>query len=541
MEKTLILGNKPEKWWIKDLGETDVLSVPNFSAGKNSDISNFVRELPKDIDRVVIDADSLYTENIELPLDLALQIRLMLRECLHTSLSSIIIVSDLSIEAFSDYGVKSMILMTRKVSLVQSEVVCEVIRNSSSLSPGEYVEGFLNLIKIEPQQKIEGRHSIANEWGAERLGSVVCPDRKSDIIPLKTSSSLYFRYCDLVSLNADEVRGIINCKSQERIESKEIESEGVKFLLIDDEADKGWLKVLSALMPDAEYDVWDTPIHSYEEISPEIRNNIKSRKYDLIFLDLRMAGVSEESVLKPEAFSGMRILRAIKKVNCGIQVIMLTATNKAWNLKALLEAGANGYYMKESPEYHFPVTYSEQNANALIDTIETCLDNSYLRHIVARMAQLRLPDDSECSDNIYNQLKIALSLILKAKTNADYAFAYISLEQVFEIATSSLIRQSWNSGRCEFFFTEDTHEKCRLIEGGKDKGLLDSAAQWKKVSAIYYQLYGGDDCKFSTKAEALISLRNEYIHPGKEDKPVITQDDFQNLFDVIVQFLSVFK
>ena len=164
MEKTLILGNKPEKWWIKDLGETDVLSVPNFSVGKNSDISNFVRELPKDIDCVVIDADSLYTENIELPLDLALQIRLMLRECLHTSLSSIIIVSDLSIEAFRDYGVKSMILMTRKVSLVQSEVVCEVIRNSAPLSPGEYVEGFLNLIKIEPQQKIEGRHSIANEW-----------------------------------------------------------------------------------------------------------------------------------------------------------------------------------------------------------------------------------------------------------------------------------------------------------------------------------------------------------------------------------------
>ena len=102
MEKTLILGNKPEKWWIKDLGETDVLSVPNFSVGKNSDISNFVRELPKDIDCVVIDADSLYTENIELPLDLALQIRLMLRECLHTSLSSIIIVSDLSIEAFRE-------------------------------------------------------------------------------------------------------------------------------------------------------------------------------------------------------------------------------------------------------------------------------------------------------------------------------------------------------------------------------------------------------------------------------------------------------
>lgn len=70
---------------------------------------------------------------------------------------------------------------------------------------------------------------------------------------------------------------------------------------------------------------------------------------------------------------------------------MLTATNKAWNLQALLDAGADGYYMKESPEYHFPVAYSEQNAVALIDTINNCLYNAYLQVIVAQVAELNLP------------------------------------------------------------------------------------------------------------------------------------------------------
>lgn len=136
MEKTLILGNKPEKWWIKDLKNATVLSVPNFSVGKNSDISNFVQEFPKDLDCVVIDADSLNKDNIELPLDLVLQIRLMLHECLQTSLSSIIIVSDLSFDAFKDFGVKSMVLMTAKVSFVNSQNVSDVLANVTPLTPG---------------------------------------------------------------------------------------------------------------------------------------------------------------------------------------------------------------------------------------------------------------------------------------------------------------------------------------------------------------------------------------------------------------------
>lgn len=112
---------------------------------------------------------------------------------------------------------------------------------------------------------------------------------------------------------------------------------------------------------------------------------------------------------------------------------------------------------------------------------------------------------------------------------------------MFEIATSSLIRQYWRNGQCEYFFTEDTNDRCKFIEDGVDEGPLDSDAQWKKVSAIYYQLYEGSDNTFSTRVKDFISLRNKYIHPGKDDRPTITQANFHDLFDVIIEFLSVFK
>lgn len=228
---------------------------------------------------------------------------------------------------------------------------------------------------------------------------------------------------------------------------------------------------------------------------------------------------------------------------------MLTATNKAWNVKALLDAGANGYYMKESPEYHFTLKYTVQNALAFASTIRECINNSYLQDIVSEAStlQTRLPSDSELSDDIINQISIALSLILKAKTHDEYAFAYISLEQIFEISTAYLIRRESKQGISNWYFTEDSCELCRRYEAGKDVGLMAPSKGkkdppvWMKVAAIYYQLYGGTDVKFDDNVKKLINIRNEYIHPTNGIKPKINSTNFIELFETIIEYLSVFK
>ena len=549
MAKTLILGNNPDKGWIKSLGLSTV-AVPNISTGRNTDIVDFIKRLPTDLDCVVIDSDSLNSDNPELPLDIALYIRMMLCDCMKTALSKIVIVSDLPIDSFADYGVKSMILMTKGVLLIGCESISYAVENADALTPSEYVDGFLNLIKVEPQEKVEGRHSIANEWGADALYNVISGGIKSSFIPVKAESSLYFKYSSIVSLDAEDVKAIIEGRPPEFLTSKICINDPINYLLIDDETDKGWDKVLRLLLPKANQEVWKQPIKTYQELSGTIRNKISNGCYDIIFLDLRMSGIVEDSVVSPEQFSGMKILRSIKEVNRGIQVIMLTATNKAWNVKALLDAGANGYYMKESPEYHFPFRYTKQNALAFVNTIKECISNSYLQDIVfeATTIKSRLPADSELSDDIINQISIAVSLILKARTPDEYAFAYISLEQIFEISAAYLIRQESRGGDSNwYYFTEDSCEPCRHYEEGKNVGLITSSKGdklppvWMRVSAIYYQLYGGSDLKFDRKVKKLINLRNKYIHPKDGSRTVFTSEDFIELFETMVEYLSVFK
>ena len=548
MAKTLILGNNPDKGWIKSLGLSTV-AVPNISTGRNTDIVDFIKGLPTDLDCVVIDSDSLNSDNPELPLDIALYIRMMLCDCMKTALSKIVIVSDLPIDSFVDYGVKSMILMTKGVLLIGCESISYAVENVVALTPTEYVDGFLNLIKVEPQEKVEGRHSIANEWGADALYNVISGGIKSSFIPVKAESSLYFKYSSIVSLDAEDVKAIIEERTPKFLTSKICINDPINYLLIDDETDKGWDIVLRSLLPKANQEVWKQPIKTYQELSGIIQNKISNGCYDIIFLDLRMSGIEEDYVMNPEHFSGMKILHSIKEVNKGIQVIMLTATNKAWNVKALLDAGADGYYMKESPEYHFPLKYTEQNALAFVSTIKDCISNSYLQKIVSQASYLqkRLPTDSELTYDIINQISISLSLLLKARTQDEYAFAYISLEQIFEISAAHLIRLESSRGDSICYFTEDSCEQCKLYEEGKVVGLISSKGSiippvWMRVSSIYYQLYGGSDLTFDGKVKKLINLRNKYIHPSEGwKKPTITSENYIELFDAIVEYLSVFK
>lgn len=298
-------------------------------------------------------------------------------------------------------------------------------------------------------------------------------------------------------------------------------------------------------MPNASSAIYDKKAKNYEDLPQDIRKQIEDGKFGIIFLDLRMNGIEEESIINPEEFSGMKILSDIKKINPGIQIIMLTATNKGWNVQALLNAGANGYYMKESPEYHFPLKYTKQNAKSLYNTVLECLDNSYLQDVYNEIRNVSLPTDLDIYYNIIKQLKLAFNLIIKAKSNDEIAYSYIALEQVLEICSSYFITKRFANNRYEYIFTE-TGDKCRNynINDNKFDGYLEQreeqreVAQWKKIVAIYYQLYEGKSNDFASNIYTLISFRNKYIH---NINIVIRKDKFHALFKEIIELLSVIK
>jgi CheY-like chemotaxis protein len=235
-----------------------------------------------------------------------------------------------------------------------------------------------------------------------------------------------------------------------------------------------------------------------------------------------MNGVAEEDTLRPDDFSGMKILNSIKKLNKGNQVIMFTASNKAWNMKALLDAGADGYYIKESPEYAFPTTYSISNTNEFVKTINRCLKRGYLKDVAGEIKQFKKNKSTfKYEDILFNnisiQLDVAYSLISSAITQQQFAFAYISLEQVFEIITDKLVVIDKYH-----YIIDETQEDCKdwvIDSRGCCRGKVNldwkDYPQWKKIASLYYQLWNGKDVRFGKEVQHLIEKRNAFIHSDR--------------------------
>ena len=140
--------------------------------------------------------------------------------------------------------------------------------------------------------------------------------------------------------------------------------------------------------------------------------------------------------MDPRSVSGMDVLRHIKEINRGTQVIMFTASNKAWNLKALMDEGVDGYYIKPSPEYYTDA-FIESNFESLRDTIKHCLNRSYLRFLYKRLEALKKICDNcllskEYSNPIKSHLDVSFSLLSSAGNDAQYSYAFLALFGVLE-------------------------------------------------------------------------------------------------------------
>lgn len=321
-----------------------------------------------------------------------------------------------------------------------SDEIIKIIRGTSfkDLTDQEYEE-FLNGINIKQPVKI-GRHSIANQWGVEALARVAHIDYQKNQDTLFFQNSLFFKYVIAKSINKKNSREInddvLGSNTQSLI--KYIESRGKNVLLIDDEADKGWESILRGLLKDVNLDVAKNKISEFDALPKEYIEKIEKDYYDLYLLDLRLLGDEEENVVKTDDFSGMNVLDNIMSINEGNQVIVLTASNKAWNMKSLIKNGAVGYYIKESPELMFPKDFSEENFKSLKDDIETAFKNKFKRVIWADNYYLKdyiekstIEDDLK--DLINSQLDVFNRFMLNISNEDDMLSSCLVLFQVFEI------------------------------------------------------------------------------------------------------------
>jgi len=249
-----------------------------------------------------------------------------------------------------------------------------------------HLDEFLKKIKIDIIPNPHDRHAISNEWGAHRLflncGHNI--EEQSFSYP----PSIQFKYLSIKhnsNFLSEETRIKLIQKVLDEMKSTTALNSIIKgskldfsnhpylknknILLIDDNADKGWEVILKNIFGGSPFVVKT----DFEQVN-QFGNLLDINKYDLVFLDLRLPKILLKDV---QLEHGIDLLDKLKFAYPHIPLIVFTASNKSWTLDEVSEKGADGMYVKESPEYAGDEKYSKENFESFVNTVLKCLD-SYL-------------------------------------------------------------------------------------------------------------------------------------------------------------------
>jgi len=547
MAKTFILGSNTATSWAKDLG--CIVTVPTIAINSYEEIHNFVcREFAgkQQDDKVVIDLDAI---NPALALLVALHIRLSVSDIKAVAFVPLLFVSKLPLQSFLKYGECSQLfLMSRGTYFCTPEETTDALEIIEGLSVDNYKSDFLSQIHISPDAEI-GRHSMANQWGADVFNRIISKDNRNETDEIKTAKKkLYYKY---VFLNTIDIKAAINdIENDEERENVRLNATGKNILLIDDEADKGWSFVLKdKFFVNSNFDVINSAIADYSDISETIRKKIESDYYDLYLLDLRLLGTKEDEIYSADEFSGMKILKEIKNKNQGNQVVILTASNKAWNMKALLDAGADGYYIKESPELKLPMSFSKANFQAFKHDVAIAFDNSFKKKIVRKLNSListinssnNLKHNNDLSLELVNVFNNSLRQIIAAKSKNDFAFSYIALFQTFEVLSREYVHEVENGDWNLDLYNIDS--KTGAVMNAISRSDTPHPPIISKLVAIYKTKQGVHNNGFALKLNELIKMRHAFVHKLKElsfpkNQKIFTKEGFILLLETVEKIIN---
>src|SRR5690554_1057979 len=137
------------------------------------------------------------------------------------------------------------------------------------------------------------------------------------------------------------------------------------ILIIDDEANKGWMEVLTHMFFE------DASVEAAISLS-DADSKVDTTKYNLIFLDLRF-GEKDHNENDIQNLGGFSILKRIRNdffsKNFSTPIILFTASNKAWYINAMLEAGCDNYYIKEHLNTSYDNSFTKNNTKRLKNTV----------------------------------------------------------------------------------------------------------------------------------------------------------------------------
>lgn len=518
--------------------------------------------------------ENFNSEGLKIGLHLRLNYELTIEErCI-----PIIFLSDLSLEILASKGNfdsdvnPQYLFFTKGVyrSTFDPNEIIKKIETSESFSNEEYFSDVLQKLKLT-QKESHGSHSISNAWGCYKLGQVAGVGDEIFNLPSISSylKTLYAKY--LICVNNSFHQG-------KYFDLNPVKCEGKKILYIDDQSDEGWTFLIKKIFKNSadgfisidsgKYKNNETKIfHDFEGFYNECKNQI-GKAWDLIIIDLRLHPEMEDidnEKINPSSFSGYKLIDEFLNVNKGYQIIVLTASNKIWNIYAALERGAQSFYIKESPQFNYPIKETNSQYDKFKKDSSDCFKKSYLRDIWSEKISIsdKLKSSQYSTDftlAIINQMDIAFQMVLTAKTETQFAYAFVTLYMIIEIINNHFVNRKvngrWeidnNEELCAWSYVENKYEPYTIDNSNTkiDKVEGSKPPEWQKFAGIYFQKWNQEDPTFIQSVYFSIRKRNGFIHNDRTildqkdrkgkylNRDIFSDEGFKGLFEIIKKILE---
>lgn len=550
MGKTFILSDESNLFTQKVMNELAIPSIVYYELLSDVEIDEFVSKIFRnnDIDKLLIPTSLGDRSDNNMGIRIGLHLRLS-ANIGEKYLIPIIFITDRSLETLllGQNNMYPLIAATQGSKLIGQDIddISANLAFAEAVDKTKFGTNVLSKLIIRGSETV-GPHSIANEWGIIQLDKVASLSSLSTALPIfKKKSSIYFKY--LSSLNKNKMEELGLQGSLPTGSPLVIPSLGKKILYIDDEGHKGWSQALAKIFDGAQLEVLTGEFKNETEFLKEIDDQI-ILDWDLILLDLRLIPMREDIAMQVQpilSYSGTGVLKKIKAINKGTQVIIFTASNKAWNMRELTKLGADGYYIKESPEYLIPDHLSLQNYNNFVAQVEECFERGYLRMLYSKK-KLALAKVTNTTGVFLHSSELALKQFFALMTLDMREGAYITLfkeiEQYAEDNTArspvtvtdllSVVKPLKTGGTYHLTILKDSSNKS-YFEISDSTQAVNIKRGLGEISFVMAFKFGKDNA-YLRKIADLVNLRNSLSHAST------TQINISDLVDLI-EIIDLFR
>jgi len=246
---------------------------------------------------------------------------------------------------------------------------------STSLQPisEQAYQQFVKKVKVEQPQNYPSHHAIANRWALHRWYDMF---GQSNTVAMQ--NMLYYKYLRAV-IGQQELTFSPDERETPKIT---FSRQDVEMVIMDDDTD--WQALLQRVFTNSCQPYSVIPIDkklSKDQLIEYLMNEVNGRitQNCCYIIDLRLH--EDDYSCHYSELTGNIIATNIRQQNRGEQVVILTASDKAWNLKAMTSIGASGYCVKESPEHLLSKADTKRTWSEFADSLRTAVDMVCLKQL----------------------------------------------------------------------------------------------------------------------------------------------------------------